>query len=176
MEFEDIDGNEDNPDDMDDSGSQDGGSDGHQGKGSSSRVLIVILIIVGILAGIALVAEGQRRIRMYMFRKKLSDMKNKRRRIRMTHRHLTPYFMHRGVRYHNQSMAEYIDELCETLKVPRETVTYYVEMVFHGAFGPDDLTDQAMFKFREVYEDICRHAYRDARLPIKIYYMYIMVL
>ena len=41
---------------------------------------------------------------------------------------------------------------------------------------PDDLTDQDMFRFREAYEDICRHAYRDAGLISKIYYMYIMVL
>ena len=94
----------------------------------------------------------------------------------MTHRHMSPYFARRGMRYNGQSMAEYTDQLCETLGVSRDSIEYYIEMVFHGAFGPDNLTEQEMFKFREAYEDICRHAYRDAHLPMKIYYMYIMVL
>ena len=94
----------------------------------------------------------------------------------MTHRHLTPYFMHRGVRYDGQSSGELTAELVEALSMAEEPIRYYVDMIFHAAFGPDDLTEQQVFRFREVCDEICRHAYRDANLLKKIYYMYIMVL
>ncbi len=172
MEFEDIEGNED-PDEE----KTDGGDTGNTEAGEDlSGLFGIILTVFIILIVIAAVAEVQRRIRKYMFRKNLSDMKNKRRRIRMTHRHLTPYFMHKGVKYTGQSVAELTEELTEALGVNEELMRYYVEMIYHAAFGPDDVTEQSVFKFREVYEDICRHAYRDANIFKKIYYMYFMVL
>lgn len=172
MEFEDIEGNEEKED-------QDTGKDdidtavkGEQDSGVLKTILIILVVMV-VIAGIM---EGQRRIRKYLFRKNLSDLKNKRRRIRLTHRHLTPYLMKKGVRYDGQSMEELIGEIRDALGVSEAVVRLYVDMVFRAAFGPDDLTDQDMFRFREAYEDICRHAYRDAGLISKIYYMYIMVL
>ena len=171
MEFEDIEGNEDTEEET----GADGGDAGSPA-GEDSHVLRTILIILLVLVIIAAVMEGQRRLRRYLFRKNLSDLKNKRRRIRMTHRHLAPYLSRRGVRYNGQSTGELTAELVEALSVSETTIRYYVDMVYHAAFGPDDLTEQDMFKFREVYEDICRHAYRDAGFIKKLYYMYIMVL
>ena len=174
MEFEDIDGNEDTEDEGKEQG-LDGGELGSEKEGSSGflRALLIILIVLVVIAA---VAETQRRIRRHLFRSRLSDMKNKRRRIRMTHRHLTPYFMHKGVKYDGQSGAELTAELTEALSMPEEPIRYYVEMVFYGAFGPDNLTEQQVFRFREVCDEICLHAYHDANLLKKIYYMYIMVL
>ncbi len=175
MEFEDIEGNEDTEDDAKEQG-RDGGDLGSNEKQEDSAILRVLLIILIVLVIVAAVAEGQRRIRRHLFRSRLSDMKNKRRRIRMTHRHLTPYFMHRGVKYAGQSSAELTAELVEALSMPEEPIRYYVEMIFHAAFGPDNLTEQQVFRFREVCDEICRHAYHNAGLLKKIYYMYIMVL
>ena len=172
MEFEDIEGNEDSEEE--DETGMDGGELGSSG--DSSDIFGIILIILLVLVIIAAVAEVQRRIRKQLFKKNLSDMKNKRRRIRMTHRHLTPFFMSKGVRYTGQSMAELTSELSEALGVKEELMYYYVQMVYHAAFGPDDLTEQSVFRFREVYEAICRHAYKDANIIKKLYYMYIMVL
>ena len=171
MEFEDIEGNED-PEEEDEGGRNGGDLGSNEDSGIIGIILIVLLVLV-IVAG---VAEGQRRIRKYLFRKNLSDMKNKRRRIRMTHRHLTPYFASKGVRYTGQSMEELTGELTAALGVREELMRYYVEMIYHAAFGPDDLAEQAVFRFREVYESICRHAYKDANIIKKLYYMYIMVL
>lgn len=182
MEFEDIEGNEDSEDE---DGGRDGGDLGSN-EADASGVIGTILIILLVLVIAAGVAEGQRRIRKYLFRKKLSDMKNKRRRVRMTHRHLTPFFMHKGVKYNGQSMDELTEELTEALGFNEagarahtsveDPIRYYVEMIYHAAFGPDDLTEQSVFRFREVYEEICKQAYRDANILKKIYYMYIMVL
>ena len=173
MEFEDIEGNEDTEDE--DEQGRDGGDLGTN-EGQASGIWKVLLIVLLVLVLIAAVAEGQRRIRRILFRRKLSDMKNKRRRIRMTHRHLTPYFMNRGVRYTGQSSGDLASELTDVLEVPPELMRYYVDMVFHAAFGPDDMTEQAVFRFREVYEEICRRAYRDAGLLKKLYYLYVLVL
>ncbi|MEE3467954.1 MAG: transglutaminase domain-containing protein [Eubacterium sp.] len=174
MEFEDIEGNEDTEDEGQEQG-RDGGDLGSNEK-EDSGFLHILLILLIVLIIVAAVAEGQRRIRRYLFRSRLSDMKNKRRRVRMTHRHLTPYFMHRGVKYVGQSSAELTGELTEALSMPEEPIRYYVDTIFHAAFGPDNLTEQQVFRFREVCDEICRHAYRDAGLLKKIYYMYIMVL
>ena len=171
MEFEDIEGNEET-EDKDDREEDTASGAGEKDQGTLKTVLIVLAIIVAVAA----VMEGQRRIRKYLFRKNLSDMKNKRRRIRLTHRHMTPYLMKKGVRYNGQSMEELTAEICEALGVSESVVRLYVDMVFRAAFGPDDLTEQDMFRFREAYEDICRHAYRDAGPVSKLYYMYIMVL
>ena len=73
-------------------------------------------------------------------------------------------------------MDELKAELKEALSMSGEEIDFYVDVVFHAAFGPDDLSEQECFKFREVYEDICRHGYRDAKLFKKLYLMYIMVL
>ena len=170
MEFEDIEGNEDTEEET----GMDGGELAHSEE--DSHILRTILIVLLVIVIFAAVMEGQRRLRRYLFRKNLSDMKNKRRRIRMTHRHMAPYYARRGVRYLGQSTSELTEELTEALAMPEATIRYYVDMVFRAAFGPDDLTEQDMFRFRETYEDICRHAYRDAKLFRKLYYMYIMVL
>ncbi len=175
MEFEDIEGNEDSEEEDKKEQGLDGGELG-DGDTDSSDIIGIIFIVLLILAVLAGVAEGQRRIRKYLFKKELSDMKNKRRRIRMTHRHLTPLFTSRGVRYTGQSMDELTKELTEALGVSEEMMRFYVEMIYHAAFGPDDLTEQSVFRFREIYEIICRHVYKDVNLIKKLYYMYIMAL
>ena len=172
MEFEDIEGNEEEDE------PKEQGLDGGELASSpeKSGVLHIIVIIVIILLVMAAILEIQRRIRKYLFRRSLSDLKNKKRRVRMTHRHLVPYFAGKGVRYYGQTMDELKAELKEALSMSGEEIDFYVDVVFHAAFGPDDLSEQECFKFREVYEDICRHGYRDAKLFKKLYLMYIMVL
>ena len=174
MEFEDIEGNEESMEEEETG--KDGGQLGSDKEKEDSGALKVILIILLIIVVIAAAMEGQRRIRRHLFRKNLSDMKNKRRRIRLTHRHITPYLMKKGVRYDGQSMDELIAELCDALGVHEDVIRCYIELVFRAAFGPDDLTEQDMFRFREAYEDICRHAYRDAGPLSKVYYMYFLCL
>ena len=170
MEFEDIDGNEDP--------SEETGMDGGQlGSGKEdSTVLQTVITIVLVILLIAGICEGQRRIRKMLYRKGLTGLKDKRRRIRLTHRHLAKYFVRRGIEYRGQTTAELIEQMTQTLEVPQTTARVYVDMVFAAAFGPDNISEKDIFRFREVCDEICRHAYNDAGIIKKVYYMYVLVL
>ena len=173
MTFEDIDGNEE--ENESEEPENEAAAQAASGDGASG-IPAVIIIILSVLISIAVIAEGQRRLRKYIFMKKMSDMKDKRRRIRMTHRHLVTFFAKQGVRYSGQSMNELTEEIKEALGIGEELAGYYVEMVFRAAFGPDDMTEQEVFRFKEVYDEICMNAYREAGLIKKLYYMYVLAL
>lgn len=165
MEFEDIDGNEDPNEPVKDTA-----------KTEDSGIWRVLgLVALGIIL-IVVMMEVQRRLRRYFYRKNLADMKNKRKRIRMTHRHLVPYFTKQGVTYRGQSTGELTHELSKALKIKKPVIGFYVDMVYHAAFGPDDITEDQMFRFRSVCDEISRHAYKNAGIFRKLYYMYFMVL
>ncbi|MCR4604701.1 MAG: transglutaminase-like domain-containing protein [Eubacterium sp.] len=170
MIFEDIDGNEEE--------SEETGLDGGElGSGSEeSSVLGTVITIIIIVILIAGVCEGQRRLRKMMYRKGLTGLKDKRRRIRLTHRHLAKYFAGRGIVYTGQTTGELVELMTEKLGVPHTTAQCYIDMVFAAAFGPDTISEKDIFKFRETCDEICRHAYNDAGIFKKIYYMYVLVL
>ena len=167
MIFDDIEGNEE-PDSepIEDASADSAGN-------SALRIVITVVIV---LIVIAVILEGQRRIRKMLFRRSLNDVKDKRRRIRHVHRHLTPYLTKRGIVYTGQTVEELKTQMKETLQIPDETASVYIEMVFRAAFGPGDITESEAFRFRETYDEICRYAYAESKLIRKLYYMYVLVL
>lgn len=167
MVFDDIDGNEDQPD-------EDGASS-KGGKQSGPKVwwyiLEVFLILVLVVGGM----EGQRRIRKHLFIRNMRSMRA-RRRIRMAHHHLMPIFAARGVVYRGQSMAEYTAQIAEAMSLSESGIAVFVELIYHARFGPDDIGEEQLRAFGEIYHRIRNRAYEDVKVIKKLYYMYIMVL
>lgn len=153
-----------------------GSSDGGNGMSSATAKLIWRIVkIVGIVLLIAAVLEGQRRIRRYIFRRNLKHLRMKKR-IHMVHSHLSVLLAHKGVLYHGQTVAKYTREISAAMEMPYDKIYDYVALVFRASYGPDDITEEDMAVFRLTYENIRRKAYENAKLPTKLYYMYIMVL
>lgn len=153
-----------------------GSSDGGSGMSSAtSKIIWRILKIVGIILLIAAVLEGQRRIRRYIFRRNLKHLRMKKR-IHMVHSHLSVLLAHKKVVYRGQTVAKYTREISSAMEMPYDKICDYVTLVFRASYGPDDITEEDMAVFRLTYENIRRKAYENAKLPTKLYYMYIMVL
>ncbi len=164
MEFEDIDGNE-----------EDLGEDATQDAGSSSKIWPRILEILGIVVIIFIAIEAQRRIRRRVFRSRMSGKKPKRR-IRATYMHLVPLLAMRSVVYKGQSIHEYATELATAFELPIEDMIEFTGLIYHARFGPDTITEEQLGDFKRIYQSIRQKAYADASWYRKLYYMYIMVL
>lgn len=166
MIFDDIEGNEDSSEE-----------DNQEGTGQSTKtkllwivleVLLIVILIVGVM-------EGQRRIRKRLFLRNMRSYKAKRR-IRMAYHHLIPIFTARSVVYRGQSMAEYTEQIAEAISLPKSEISPFVELIYHARFGPEDIGEEELRSFGEVYQLIRNKAYEDVKLIKKLYYMYIMVL
>lgn len=165
MIFDDIEGSDKG--DMDEGS----GEGGFSGSGIIRRILEVVAVLLLLMA----LAEGQRRIRRYIFERNLRHLRMKKK-IRMVHHHLTGLLFQRGVVYRGQSMAEYTKEISVAMEMPYDKIYDYVSLVYRARFGPDDITEEDMAVFRITYENIRRKAYEYASFLKKVYYMYIMVL
>lgn len=166
MEFDDIDGNEDEPE------------EDHQqdtGKDNKSGILWLILKIAMVIVLFAAIVETQRRIRKKLFVRNMRSYKA-RRRIRMAYHHLVPVFAARSVSYHGQSMAEYTAQIAEAVSLPEEDVAVFVALIYHARFGPDNIGEEQLRSFGEIYYLIRNKIYEDVTFIKKLYYMYIMVL
>ena len=142
---------------------------------SMNRIWKIVLEVLIVMILIAVILEGERRIRHYLFMKSLQSLRM-RRRIRMAHRHLMPLFSRRGASYRGQSLADYAAAIAGAMEMPVDQITEYVALVYHARFGPDDITEAQLAEFRMQFDRIRRKAYDDAKIMKKLYYMYIMVL
>lgn len=148
------------------------------GLGNTSRrstVLFIIFQVVLILVLVAAAMEAQRRIRLYLFKKRERDLKG-RRRIRMMYHHIVPLLLARKVIYRRQSVEEYTRQIAEAMAMEPEEIRLFVEMVFHARFGPDDIGKEEMEQFMKEFLAIRDKAFRDSKFITKLYYMYILAL
>ncbi len=166
MVFDDIEGNEDEPEQPDEAGAQ---------SQNQKKILFLILEILGAVLAVILVLEIQRRVRRKVFVRKQKGM-SPRKRIRLLYRHITPALVGRGVRYRQQSISEYQREMAEAMEMSMADLEEFAELLFHARFGPDDITESQMTSFWNAYEKVRSRAWQNAKLFRKIYYMYIMVL
>ncbi|MCH5266168.1 MAG: hypothetical protein J1F02_09735 [Lachnospiraceae bacterium] len=175
MTFDDIDGNEDEEEEeTGESGTDGGNASDSTAKKILGQILEILKILVPLLLVLAAI-EGQRRIRRKLFARNLRNMKMKKR-IRRAHYHIARIFVRRGVVYRGQAMWEYTREIARAMELPEEDIYEYVSLVYYARFGPDDITEEQMPAFREIYEAIRKKAYGDAKWWKKLYYMYILVL
>lgn len=165
MIFDDIEGNEDQPEEQ----------NSNQRNSSDTQAIRILLGVLIVLAAFVLVMEGQRRIRKKIFLRNMRSYKAKRR-IRMAYHHLVPILKKRGVVYRGQSMAELTSEISAAMGLREEVIEVFVELLYHARFGPDTIDQEKLRLFGEVYNLIRDKAYEDVRLIKKLYYMYIMVL
>lgn len=167
MTFEDIDGNEDEPEE--ESGAN------VQEVSTASKILRIVLRVVIIILLIVAILEIQRRVRRRIFERNLRTLKiNKR--IRRAYYHLAIMFFQRGVLYRGESVSVYAGKIAKTMEMPEEEIYGFVSLVYHARFGPEDITEEEMAAFRRTYDNIRRKSYEDAKIFRKLYYMYIMVL
>lgn len=166
MVFDDIDGNEDK--------SEEGGLASDE-RSTGTKILWRVLEVILFVIVIVVALEAQRRIRKRLFIRNMKSYRAKRR-IRMAHHHLMPVFASRSVVYRGQSMAEYTQQLAEALSLPESDIAIFVELIYHARFGPDDISEEELHTFGEVYHQICNKVYEDVKWMKKLYYMYIMVL
>lgn len=166
MTFDDIEGNED-PSEED--------NQGGTGQSAKNKRLWIVLEVLLIVILIVAVMEGQRRIRRHLFLRNMRSYRAKRR-IRMAYHHLLPIFIARKVVYRGQSMAEYTEQIAEAMSLPKSEISIFVELIYHARFGPEDIGEEELRSFGEVYHLIRNKAYEDVKLIKKLYYMYIMVL
>ncbi|MCH5252819.1 MAG: hypothetical protein J1F22_07580 [Lachnospiraceae bacterium] len=165
MTFDDIDGNEDEPEEMEDGGTSEAMP---QSLMIALQILLVILFVVAVL-------EAQRRIRRMIFNRNLKGYRMKKK-IRMVYHHLALAFFQKGAFYRGQPMAVFAAELTKTLHMPEGDMIKFVDLIYHARFGPDDITEAQLSEFRVIYENIRKKLYADAKIMRKLYYMYIMVL
>ncbi len=163
MIFDDIDGNEDPSD------------EGGLGQSKGKRALGIIIEVLVVILVIAAVLEIQRRLRRFLFKRTLKSVRI-RQKIRMLHHHLMPVLLEKKAVYRGQSMAEYTQEIAQAMKMDEDSVYVYVEYVYRGRFGPDDITEEEMEEFRYLYEKMKNRIYADTKWMKKLYYLYIMVL
>lgn len=166
MTFDDIEGNED---------SSEEDNQGGTGQSAKNKRLWIVLEVLLIVILIVAVMEGQRRIRRHLFLRNMRSYRAKRR-IRMAYHHLIPIFIARKVVYRGQSMAEYTEQIAEAMSLPKSEISVFVELIYHARFGPEDIGEEELRSFGEVYHLIRNKAYEDVKLIKKLYYMYIMVL
>jgi hypothetical protein len=134
-------------------------------------ILEVCIVVILVLAA----CELQRRVRRSLFLRNMKKRKPKRR-IRMVYLHLVPVWMQYGIAYKGQSMDEFSEEIATALKLPKEEIYHFVELLYHARFGPDTITEEQLQEFGKTYSIIRRRLYDDAKWTRKLYYMYIMVL
>lgn len=135
----------------------------------------VVLLVLGRLLMAAVVLEGQRRIRIFAFKKKLSARKG-RSRIMMYYHHLEMAFVRSGIRYRGQSVDAYVDEIADRYSIHRDIVYVFIRTVFCASFSPNAFDREQLMDFRKAYRDIRRSIYAELRGVKKIYYMYILCL
>ena len=89
---------------------------------------------------------------------------------------MMPVYIHRGVGFSGQTVAEYTKQLAMAMRMPEAELQEYVEFIYHARFGPEDITEEQMEEFMQTHEKIRAKAYADAKIFIKLYYMYIAAL
>ncbi len=165
MTFDDIDGNEDEPEE----------EAAQAGQSTGKKVIYRILEILAVLIVIIAALEVQRRLRQHLFLRNQKNVKPKRR-IRMIYHRLLPVFIGRGVLFRGQTMAGYTADIAGAMQIPEEDIKEFVELLYHARFGPDSITKEQTERFFETYTQIRQKAYGDAKIIKKLYYMYIMAL
>ena len=162
MTFEDIEGNEDKESD------EKQNTDKATQKPSSQKVVTILIYAIIVLILFMLVMEVQRRIRKRLFIRNMKKTKAKKR-IRMAYHHLVPIFAKHSVVYRGQSMAEFTKEIAGAFGLLEKDVAVFVEMVYHARFGPDDITEEQLRAFGDIYHRIRNTAYDEMKMFKKIY-------
>lgn len=130
-------------------------------------VLALVLLVVA--------AEGQRRIRIIVFKNNLKRSRFKKQMI-MYYHHLERALSRDGLRYHGQSVAEYAEEIAGTYDVDLDEVSRFVTMVFCASFSEEQFDREQMLVFRNSYRIIRHQIYTGLKGVRKLYYMYILCL
>lgn len=181
MTFDDIEGNEDDPEDdvtnsPEPTATVEGGGLPTTTEDEKTSSVGNVLLLIGLCIVITIVVmELQRRVRRLLFHRRLRKMDVKKR-IRKMYQHLVPVFMKEGILYTGQTVSEYGRAIAKGMNMRQEDAEFFAELVFHARFGPDDISEEEMGNYRIVFNKIQAKAYAKAKIPKKIYYMYIMVL
>lgn len=135
----------------------------------------IALWILGALLAFAAVAEGQRRVRIIVFK---NNVKNKkyRRQILMYYRHLEHVLSESGIRYRGQSVEEYAKQISEQYEISLDETRNFVSLVFCASFSAKQFEREQMIVFWHAYQTIRRHIYASQKGLKKVYYMYILCL
>lgn len=168
MEFEDIEGNEEEPEKPE----LDGKKEDDSRLPGWLKILIETVVIVAVLI---LLLELQRRLRRRVFQRNLKSLRIQKR-IRAAYHHLAVVMRQKGVVYRGQPVAQLAGEMAEVLALSDSDMYQYVSLVYRARFGPDDIEEEQEEHFREIYEKIRTKIYTDAKIYKKLYYMYIIVL
>lgn len=135
---------------------------------------IILFSVLGLVL-FAVGAEGQRRIRIILFKKSLKR-KNTKRQILAYYHHLEWAFAQKGISYKGQSVEEFTNQIVEAYGMEKEQVDDFVTMVFCASFSPHQFSKEQMFDFRKSYRLIRQQIYAGVHGGKKLYYMYIWCL
>ncbi len=171
MEFDDIDGNEEEPEEE----KKEDSANGSDAPKQMNPIIKTLLIIVLILVAFVVIMEVQRRVRRAWFRYNLKKV-TETEKVLMLHHHLANVLDRKGVVYRGQTMAEYQEEIAESMEMSIEDARPYVELIFRARFGPGDISREEVLEFKASYNKLRRKAYQEAKGFKKINYMYFIVL
>ncbi|MCM1246011.1 MAG: transglutaminase domain-containing protein [Roseburia sp.] len=133
----------------------------------------IVLWCIAALAALILAVEGQRRVRMLLFKNNLKK-RNYKRQILLCYRHLERALNQEGVRYKGQSVAEYAEDIAKAYGIKYEEVYEFVAMVFCASFSREQFDKGQMIGFRSTYRLIRSRIYARLKGFKKLYYMYIL--
>lgn len=135
----------------------------------------VLLWCIAGLVILAVAAEGQRRIRIIVFKNHLKK-KNYKTQILMYYHHLERAWNQSGIRYQGQSMAEFSEIIADAYDMEPEEIYRFIFMVYGAAFSAEKFDKAQMFEFRKSYRHIRHTIYAGVHGVRKMFYMYILVL
>lgn len=150
-----------------DTGSQDQAGGTHWWK--------ILLWCAAVLVFVVVAAEGQRRMRIIVFKNHLKKSGFKKQ-IMMYYRHLERAMNQDGLRYHGQSVEEYVDEITRTYHMDPEDVSRFISMVFCANYSNNSFHKEQMYAFRSSYRAMRHQIYSGLNGVRKLYYMYILCL
>lgn len=152
------------------------GKGGQSGKKEEQGGVVWWKIVLFIVAGLAIfviVAEGQRRIRIIVFRQNMKK-KTMRKQIIAYYRQLEKAFVQKGIQYRGQSVSEYTAEIAAAYGMEPEAIETFVAMVFCASFSFHKFERPQIAEYRTIYRNIRHRVYAEVRGIKKLYYMYIL--
>lgn len=145
------------------------------GEGGFHGWLSILLGIIGVLAFAGIVAEGQRRVRIALFKNRVKGSRTGQQ-IRHYYHHYVHAFEADGIKYKGQTMADYAGEIVATYEADEIEVAYFVAMTFCASFSPSDFDKSQMAEFHKASKMLRRKIYEKQKWYRKLYYMYILCL
>lgn len=133
----------------------------------------IVLFVAAALVMFIVVAEAQRRIRIIVFHQNLKK-KTMRKQIIAYYRQLERAFLHKGIRYHGQSVSEYTEQIAGAYGMEADVIAPFVAMVYCASFSYHKFDRAQMAEYRTLYRSIRHRIYAEVRGMKKLYYMYIL--